>query len=358
MSFKKRLGLGVILIVAIALAYLLFAPVPINPGAWTPPVAPTLTGQYQQNTRLAPVQKLSLGDGHKPEDVAVDADGKIYAGFEDGRIMVLQPDGTQPRVFANTGGRPLGLIFDRAGNLIVADAIKGLLSVNKMGEIKVLAVEADGARFTSLNDLDIGEDGTIYFTEASRKFPMSQFTAELLEHQPNGRLLALSPEDQRPRTLLADLYFANGVAVSPDQSFVLVAETGKYRIRRVWLKEPKMGQNDIFIDNLPGFPDGISSNDRDKFWLAVVTPRQALFDRVLLPYPFLRKVVIRLPKFLQPAPQHYSFVIALDQNARVIENLQNGSPDCYAEIANVIEHNNTLYFGSIAEDTIGRFPLR
>src|SRR5829696_7588829 len=219
-------------------------------------------------------------------------------------------------------------------------------------------MEADGVRFMSLNDLDIGADGTIYFTEASQRYPMSQFTEDLLEHQPNGRLLALSPQAQKPHTLLKDLYFANGVAVSPDQSFLLVAETGKYRIRRVWLKEPKMGQNDIFIDNLPGFPDGISSNGRDKFWLALVTPRQALFDRTLLPSPFLRKVVIRLPKFLQPAPQRYSFVVALDQNGRVIENLQNGSPDCYAEIANVVEHNNTLYFGSIAEDTIGRFRLR
>ncbi|HKP80681.1 MAG TPA: hypothetical protein VJT69_01625, partial [Pyrinomonadaceae bacterium] len=81
-------------------------------------------------------------------------------------------------------------------------------------------------------------------------------------------------------------------------------------------------------------------------------------DRILLPYPFLRKVVVRLPKFLQPAPQRYSFVVALDQNGRVIDNLQNTSPDCYAGIANVVEHNNTLYFGSIAEDTIGRFTMR
>ena len=347
-----------VLIFAIGLASLLFAPVPINPGAWSPPDAPTLTGQYQQNTRLAPVEKLPLGDGHKPEDVALDADGKIYGGFEDGRIIVLQPDGTQPRLFANTGGRPLGLIFDHSGNLIVADAIKGLLSVNKAGEIKVLAAEADGFRFVALNDLDVGADGTIYFSEASRRYPMSQFTEDLLEHQPNGRLLALSPQAQTPRTLLEDLYFANGVAVSPDQSFVLVAETGEYRIRRVWLSGPKAGHSDIFIDNLPGFPDGISSNGRDKFWLALVTPRQALFDRILLPYPFLRKMVVRLPQFLQPAPQRYSFVVALDQNGRVIDNLQNNSPDCYAEIANVVEHNNTLYFGSIAEDTIGRFPLR
>src|ERR1044071_4675444 len=188
MSLKKRVGSSVLVILLATLAYLLFFPVPINPSAWTPPAAPTLTGQYQQNNRLALVQKLPLGDGHKPEDVAVDADGKIYAGFEDGRIVVLQPDGTQPRVFANTGGRPLGLVFDRSGNLIVADAIKGLLSVSKSGEIKVLAVEADGEKFGCLNDLDVGPDGTIYFSEASRRYPMSRFTEDLLEHQPNGRL--------------------------------------------------------------------------------------------------------------------------------------------------------------------------
>jgi len=356
MSLKKRVALFIVLILVVALAYLLFAPVPITPAAWTPPAAPALTGQYEQNTRLSPVEKLSLGDGHKPEDVALDAEGKIYSGFEDGRIMVLQPDGTQPRVFSNTGGRPLGLIFDHSGNLLVADAIKGLLSIDKSGEVKTLATEADGVKFGCLNDLDVGADGTIYFTEASRKYPMSQFTHDLLEHQPNGRLLALEPTSQRPRTLLSDLYFANGVAVSPDQTFVLVAETGMYRVRRVWLKEPKMGQNDIFIDNLPGFPDGISSNGRDRFWLALVTPRQAMFDR-MQPYPLMRKMVLRLPKFLQPAPQRYSFVLGFNLQGRIVQNLQNGAPDCYAEIANVIEHNGTLYFGSIGEDTIGRFAL-
>lgn len=357
MSLKKSVALFIVLILVGALAYLLFAPVPITPAAWTPPPAPALTGQYEQNTRLSPVQRLSLGEGHKPEDVALDAEGKIYAGFEDGRIMVLQPDGTQPRVFANTGGRPLGLIFDQRGNLLVADAIKGLLSISKAGEVKVLATEADGVKFGSLNDVDVGADGTIYFTEASRKFPMSQFTNDLLEHQPNGRLLALEPASQRPRTLLPDLYFANGVAVSPDQTFVLVAETGMYRVRRVWLREPKMGQNDIFIDNLPGFPDGISSNGRDRFWLALVAPRHAMFDR-MQPYPFMRKMALRLPKFLQPAPARYSFVLGFDLHGRIIHNLQNGAPDCYAEIANVVEHNGALYFGSIGEDTVGRFTLR
>jgi hypothetical protein len=208
-----------------------------------------------------------------------------------------------------------------------------------------------------LNDLDIAADGTIYFTEASSKFPMSAFTSDILEHQPNGRLLAFDPKTGNVRVVLEGIHFANGVAVSPDQSFVLVNETGMYRVRRVWLTGDKQGQADDFIDNLPGFPDGISSNGRGKFWLALVTPRDAVFDKVL-PYPFLRKVIYRLPKFLQPAPKRYSFVLGLDRDGRVVDNLQNGSPDCFAEIANVVESNGNLFFGSIGENTVGRFRLQ
>ena len=72
----------------------------------------------------------------------------------------------------------------------------------------------------------------------------------------------------------------------------------------------------------------------------------------------MRKMVLRLPKFLQPAAERYSFVLGFDLQGRLVQNLQNGSPDCYAEIANVVEHNGALYFGSIGEDTIGRFTLR
>jgi sugar lactone lactonase YvrE len=354
---RRNIAAFIVALVVATLVFLLLAPVPIAPAAWTPPANPGFTGAYEQNSRLAPVERLSLGEGHGPEDVAVDAYGNIFGGFDDGRIVQLNPDGTQPRVFANTQGRPLGLAFDREGNLIVADARRGLLSINRVGELKLLADGADGATFGCLNDLDVAADGTIYFTEASNKFPMSQHVSDLLEHQPNGRLLAWDPATRKPRTLLRGIYFANGVAVSPDQSFVLVSETGMYRVRRVWLTGPKAGQSDVFIDNLPGFPDGISSNGKDKFWLALVTPRQALFDR-LLPRPFLRKVVYRLPKFLQPAPQRYSFVVALDAQGHVVDNLQNGGKDCYAQIANVVEHNGTLYLGSIGEDTIGRFALR
>jgi sugar lactone lactonase YvrE len=340
----------------LTLLYFLFWPVPITPAAWTPAPAPALAGPYEKNSKLAGIQRLSLGAGFAPEDVALDSFGRIYGGFDDGRIVRLQPDGTDPQLFANTQGRPLGLVFNASGNLIVADAVKGLLSLTPDGRIDTLTTEADGIPFRCTNDLDVAMDGTVYFTDASNKFPLTNFEADIMEHQPNGRLLSFDPRTKVTRTLLNNLHFANGVAISPDQSFLLVVDTGRYRVWRIWLKGPQQGKSEIFIDNLPGFPDGISSNGRDRFWLALVTPRDETLDK-LLPHPTLRKVVMRLPKFLHPAPKRYSFVLALDSNGKVVENLQDGSPECYAEIANAVERNGTLYFGSIGESALGRFKL-
>lgn len=352
----RRLLLVFVVLIALVIAYLALWPVPVSPIAWTPPTPPTLTGQFQQNSLLSTTERLPLGEGFAPEGVAVDAQNRIYAGFDDGRIMRLQADGTGPELFVNTHGRPLGMVFDRSGNLIVADADKGLLAIAADGSISVLSTEADGLPFRCTNDVDVASDGTIYFSDASHKFPLSNYKADLLEHGGNGRLLSYDPRTKTTATLLRELSFANGVALSPDQSFVVVVETGKYRIHRVWLNGPKQGQSEVFVDNLPGFPDGITSNRRDKFWLALVTPRDKTLD-ALLPYPSLRKVVLRLPKLLQPAPKRYSFVLGLDVNGTVTDNLQNGSEDCYAQIANALEHNGALYFGSIGESSIGRYRL-
>ena len=352
---KRTLLRSLIAIIVLLVGYLLLWPVPISPVAWTAPPAPELTGIYAQNSELAKIERLRI-DGKNPEDVAFDSQDRIYCGDELGRIFRFQKDGTRPEVFADTKGRPLGLIFDASGNLIVADAVLGLMSIAPNGQPSVLATEAEGVPFRCTNDLDAAADGTIYFTDASYKFPLTQLKDDLLEHQPNGRFLSYDPRTKQTKVLLRDLYFANGVAVSSDQSFVLVIETGAYRVRRYWLKGDKAGQSDIFIDNLPGFPDGISSNGRDTFWVALVNRRDPGLD-FLLPHPFLRKIVRRLPSFLQPNIKRYAFALALDRSGKVIRNLQDPSPQCFAQIANVVEHKGNLYFGSIGESAIGRMPL-
>ncbi len=72
------------------------------------------------------------------------------------------------------------------------------------------------------------------------------------------------------------MYFANGVALSENEDFVLVCESARYRITRFWLSGPNKGSSDVFVDNLPGFPDGVSSDNRGTFWVALFTVRNAL----------------------------------------------------------------------------------
>ena len=349
----KKILLTLCALFVLAVLYLLLWPVPIDPVAWTPPPPPALDGDYAPNSYLANVERLDLPSGFGPEDVAVDSLGRIYGGLQDGRILRLTADGSNAETFADTGGRPLGLAFDRAGNLLVADAFKGLLSIAPDGTIDVLATEAGGIPFLFTDDLDVAPDGTIYFSDASYKYDQHHYKLDLLESRPNGRLVAYDPVTGATRVLLSDLYFANGIAVSPDGAFVLVNETGRYRVRRYWLAGSRAGTSDVFIDNLPGFPDGVSSNGAGVYWVALASPRNALIDK-LGPRPFARKVVTRLPSFVQPAPERYAFVLGLNAEGQVIHNLQNPTGRPFAIVTSVEQVGSMLYLGSLTEPALAR----
>jgi sugar lactone lactonase YvrE len=351
---KKLLPVIAALIVLFAL-YLLLWPVPIAPQAWTPPPAPPLTGVFAVNSALAAAERIGAGVGDAPETVSVDAQGRIYAGYVDGRIVRFAADGSRPETFAQTGGRPVGHRFDAAGNLIVADAYKGLLSISTEGKISPLTTQQGGVPFGLTDDVEAGADGNYYFSDATSKFDLRHFMLDVLEHGANGRLLCYDPRTRETRLLLGGLHFANGVAVAPDASFVLVAESTEYRVRRVWLTGPRAGQTEVFIDNLPGLPDGISSNGRGIFWLAIVAPRDAQLDG-LLPHPFLRKLIFRL-HLPEPALKKYAMVLGLDADGRVVHNLQDPSANAYSLITAAIESRGTLYLGTIGQNSIARLPV-
>ena len=355
---KRVIKFFVIIFICLFVLYLLLWPVHIDPLAWNPPAAPPLAGVYQPNDRLAAIERIPV-KGIGPEDIAIDADGRIYTGLQDGRIMRVSAGGSEVTEFANPGGRPLGLKFDKSGNLIVCNAYLGLQSIAPDGGIATLTRDVNGVNFGFTNDLDIAEDGTIYFTDTSFNTNQANFRNDIFEHRSNGRLMSYDPVSKKTLLLLDNLYFPNGVAVSPDQSFILVNETTMYRITRYWLTGPKTGQHDIFIDNLPGFPDGILSNGKDRFWLALPSPRDGMLDGIM-PYPFLRKIVMRLPEGVQPAPKRHPFVLGLDMNGQVIENLQDPDGKSYGFITNVAERDGKLYFGSLMENAIGRisYPSR
>ena len=350
---KAAFVLPALLLIPIIL--LVLAPSPIQSVAWHPPIAPDLTGNLSPNQNLSRSERLAEGLLFGPEDIAVDNAGRIYGGTQDGHIKRINTDGSV-ETWVTTGGRPLGLHFDQQQNLIVCDAFKGLLSIDPTATITTLATSAEGVDFKFTNDVDIANDGKIYFTDASNKWNQHQYKLDLLETKPYGRFLVYDPSTKITTVLINDLYFANGVALSKDESFALVNETWRYRVLRHWLKGGKAGTTEVFIDNLPGLPDGISSNDQGDFWLALPTPRLGDVDK-MHPYPWLKNIAAKLPDRLKPKPIQYGFILGLSEQGDIGISLHDPSGSTLHEITSVEEHNGYLYTGTLSNYWVGRYKL-
>ncbi len=340
--------------VALALAYLSLWPVPIDPVAWQPDPDPGLAGPHAANEDLAPLELLEPPVGFGPEDVARGPDGAFYTGLLDGRIVRF--DGRGAETWVETGGRPLGLEFDDAGRLIVADAGRGLLAIGADRAIEVLVDEIDGERLLLVDDLDIAADGTIWFSDASRRFPVSEWILDFWEGRGTGRLLSHDPARGETRVWLDGLRFANGVALGPDDAYVLVTETLAARIWRLWLSGPRAGESEIFADRLPGYPDNLSFDGADTFWVAMPATRQPALER-LSQRPFLRKILMRLPESLRRIePPPLAWAVGLATDGRVRHSLQTRAGD-YRVVTSVNAFDGWLYLGSIEMSAVARRPL-
>ncbi|MDZ7698746.1 MAG: SMP-30/gluconolactonase/LRE family protein [Deltaproteobacteria bacterium] len=355
----KKILWSVIVIIALIVLYFLVWPVAVDPVAWKAPPNPGYTGAFAVNDRLKGFETLSIAGNHGPEDVAVDAQGRIYAATHEGNIVRISADGSKSEIWVDTGGRPLGIDFDGKGHLIVADAFRGLLSIAPDGAITKLATEADGIPILYADDVDVAADGKIYFSDASTKFGAKEsggtYEGSLLdinEHGGHGRLLVYDPATGKTQTLLEDLNFANGVAVSHDQKAVLVNETGSYRVIRFWIEGPKKGTSETLIGALPSFPDNISAGEDGRYWVAFVSPRNPLIDK-LSGKPFMRKVIQRMPAFLRPKAVPYGHIMAIDDTGKVVADLQDPDGE-YPLNTSVTETEDYLYIGSLVAPVLAR----
>lgn len=121
------------------------------------------------------------------------------------------------------------------------------------------------------------------------------------------RLLRYDPKTKRNEVLIDGLHFANGVVLSPAEDFVLVAESTKSRIHRYYLKGPKKGNQDIFIDGLPGVPDNLKSDGQGGFLVPLTVLRNETYPvlfQSLGPFPLLRKFIARILALFEMAFEH------------------------------------------------------
>ncbi len=348
----------------LAVGYLLAWPVAIAPRAWHAPSNLGYQGAFEANDRLKNLRFLELGGETGPEDVAVRPDGVIFASVHSGKILKIDRNGGIQE-FANPGGRVLGLEFGRDGVLYAADAYLGLLKFRRDGTFETLSNRtSSGSPLLYANDLDVSASGVVYFSDASTKFgakansgTLPASLLDIAEHGGHGRVLKHDPSSGETTVLLTGLNFANGVALSQDEAFLLIAETGHYRILKYWLKGPKAGTLEVLLSNLPGFPDNLSRDQAGNFWAGLVSPRSAPLD-FMAPYPFLRRLTMRLPEALRPKPQRYGFAMQFSGGGGVLQTLQDPAGS-YAMVTGVVDGGRVedgglgLIFTSLTEPRLG-----
>ena len=345
----RRTGSLLLLFLALAGLYLAAWPVPVDPVAWQPPEDQGLTGDFAANDALSGPDAISLGAYEGPEDAAIGRDGALYVTTVSGIILRIAEDSAEVTEFADTGGRPLGIEAAADGALIVANAFVGIQRISPLGEVTELITAIDDDPILYADDLAVSRDGVVYFSDASTKFgahasggTYEASLLDILEHGANGRVIAFDPRSGDARILVDGLNFANGVAISADERFLLIAETGSYRILRHWLQGPDAGVTEVVLDNLPGFPDNINSGAVGRFWVGLIAPRSASLD-ALSDKPFLRKVVQRLPAFLRPRAVPSSHVIAINGDGEVLLSLQDPAA-AYPAMTGACETGQRLYF--------------
>ncbi len=340
----------------VLIGYLAFWPVAVDPVAWQAPKNFGYSAELAKNEALSAITRIELKGDIGPEDLALSQDGHVYFSLLSGDIKFLDSKG-QIQPWVNTGGRPLGIEFDSQGNLLVADAFKGLLSISTDGDITTLVDSAGGVAIHYADDVDVASNGNIYFSDASSKFHAKEYGtygASLLdinEHGGHGRIIEYNPTTKKSTVLAQGINFANGVTLSHDEQSVLFNETGTYRVMRLALDGTQRGNLEIVIDNLPSFPDNIAQGNNGLYWLGLVSPRSKPLDG-LSDLPKLRKVIQRLPEFLRPKAQRYGHVIAIDDNGNIVFNLQDPL-GIYGQTTGALEVGDQLYISSLHETALG-----
>lgn len=329
-------------------------PSPIRSAAWDPPPALPLIHAMAPNGELESAERLVPGQVVGPECIAIDEQGRIYTGTTDGKIIRLQP-GESVEVFTETGGRPLGMRFAPNGDLIVADVMKGLLRVDRSGAVEVLLHAAEGVPFVFLNDVVIASTGAIYLSDSSA-WGYGDQVNDMLEAIPAGRVIRYDPSSKTAVVIARGLAFANGLALSADESYLLVSETARYRIARIWLEGDKRHLVETFADNLPGFPDNITLSPRGTWWVAMFSVRKPLLDLVH-PYPLVKDTLAGLPEALRPRHRNYGLVFEMDAAGRPLRSFHDATGKRFRDVSSALEHDGFLYIGTLSGTAIGRLSL-
>ncbi|MBI5063224.1 MAG: SMP-30/gluconolactonase/LRE family protein [Desulfatitalea sp.] len=209
----------------------------------------------------------TIGSGLiRPEGVMALDDGTLIAADARGGCNHIQPDG-RIAFFGDLGGAPNGICIDTDGNVIVANIGNGQVqSLGRDGRHTVLMTHADSRRMVAPNFPLLDAKGRLWVTNSTEN---EDINAVLMRPTPDGSVVCIA--NGRPRIVADGIYFANGVALNSDATFLYVAQTMRSNILRFEIrKDGSLGPAEIFGPATlthQGYPDGIAFDIAGNLWI-------------------------------------------------------------------------------------------
>jgi len=322
---------------------------------------------WAQNDKLRSVNVIGLGRIEGPEDVILDRNDNLYAGSRHGDIIrFFPPEYERMEVYAHIGGTPLGMAFDRQDNLYVCIGGMGLYRVTPERVVERVTDETnrnyasvnDDSRLRLADDLDITDDGRIFFSEATVRYEMHEWATDGLEARGNGRIICFDTRTGKTHTVIRDLQFPNGVCIASDGQSFLFAETWGCSVKRHWFDGPKAGTTEFVLRNLPGFPDNINNSSDGNYWMSLVGMRCPALDLAWRMPGFRRRMAKRVPRDEWLFPNiNTGCVLKFNEQGEVLETLWDLGGENHPMITSMREHRGKLYLGGIMNNRIGQYTL-
>ncbi|HEY3128361.1 MAG TPA: SMP-30/gluconolactonase/LRE family protein [Acidobacteriota bacterium] len=237
--------------------------------AQTPPKQFSLRAEsprfWELLDRNAHLDRVATGFGFT-EGPVWDEGGFLYVSDEEqNKIFKVYTDGRKEEFISL--GDPDGNTYDRQGRLIdCASVLRAIISITPDGKYTVLADSFEGKKFNSPNDVTIGPDGAIYFTDPTLDLVKGE--KQELTFQGVYRL----DEKGEVRLLTKDLTQPNGLAFSPDGKHFYVDDSQQRNIRVYDVKpDGSLGNGRIFGTEAGGehggVPDGMRVDESGNLYV-------------------------------------------------------------------------------------------
>ena len=226
------------------------------------PLSPKFSELIAKDAKL---ETVATGFGFT-EGPMWDPAGFLYVSDETiNKIFRVYPDGKKEEVIAL--GDPDGNTFDRKHRLIdCASVLRAIIEVTPDGKYKVLADHYEGKRLNSPNDVIVGPDGALYFTDPT--LDLVQGEKQEIPFQGVYRL----DDAGNIRLLTHDLTQPNGLAFSPDGKKFYVDDSEQRNIRVYDVAADGVLSNGRIFGEEPGgkhegVPDGIKVDDKGNLFV-------------------------------------------------------------------------------------------